>query len=197
MTALVRRALTDGEVTYQLAFYPSHGKWDGKYHEIKVRVNRPGVQLHYRKGYFATADPENTEAERKVEMAGVVNSPLEAANLSVLVQLYPPEQGAPKVAGLAVALDAREIAFTNTPEGKNCVLDFLFVQRDDSGKQLSGEEKHAEFNPSQKKYESFMQTGMLVTDHLNLADGAKVLKIVVRDQRSGAIGSVTIPLRLK
>jgi hypothetical protein len=130
-------------------------------------------------------------------MAGVVSSPLEATNLSIVVQVSPPETTAHKVTALAITLDAREIAFTDSPQGKNCLLDFLFVQQDDTGKQVGGEEKHAEFNSSQKKYESLVQSGMLVTDHLPLADGATVLKIVVRDQRSGMIGSVTIPLRFR
>ena len=197
LTASVRRALADSEVTYQLAFYPSHAKWDGKYHDLKVQVNRPGVQLHYRKGYFATAEPENVEAERKVEIAGVVDSPLDATNLSIVVRLSPPEKGAPKVAGLAMTLDVRDIAFADTPQGKNCQLSFLFLQRDDSGKQMAGEEKHAEFNPPQQKYEAFLQTGMQITNHLTLADKVTVLKIVVRDERSGAMGSVTFPLNVK
>jgi VWFA-related protein len=196
LAGVVRTALVDSEMTYQLAFYPSHGKWDGKYHEIKVRVKRPDVQLHYRKGYFATPDPQSDEAQRKAELDGAVESPVEAANLSILVQMSAPAKERPDQFGLSLMLDPREIEFMDTPAGKSCTLDFVFVQRDAEGKQLIGEQRHAEFSPDAKKYESLLQTGMLVTNHVKLLRGVATLKIVVRDAKSGAIGSVTVPLEL-
>ena len=191
---VVRAALSDSAMTYQLGFYPAHGKWDGQYHEIKVRVDRPDVHVHYRKGYFATPDPGDDEAEQKAELDGAVDSPVDAANLSIVAQIRAPEKETPDQFGLRLMLNAREIEFVDTPSGKGCALDFVFVQRDASGKQLIGEQRHAEFNPDQKKYDSLLQTGMLVTNHIKLLRGVAVLKIVVRDAKSGAIGSVTVPL---
>jgi len=42
---------------YSLSFYPDHGQWNGDFHQIQVRVARPGLQLRYRSGYTATPDP--------------------------------------------------------------------------------------------------------------------------------------------
>jgi hypothetical protein len=44
---------------YMLAFSP-HGKSDGRYHVLKVKVNQQGLRLRSRGGYFA-AKPERTE----------------------------------------------------------------------------------------------------------------------------------------
>ncbi|HLW78552.1 MAG TPA: VWA domain-containing protein, partial [Terriglobia bacterium] len=52
----IRRALDDSQVTYTLGFYPSGIKWDGKYHEIKVQVDRAATHLRYRQGYFASSN---------------------------------------------------------------------------------------------------------------------------------------------
>jgi VWFA-related protein len=195
LTGAVRRALADGEITYQLAFYPSFKTWDGKYHRLKLHVNRPGIQLTYRKGYFATPDSANSEAEQNAQMAAVARSPIDAANLSILARFYPPETADSKVAGLSMTFDLRQIDLRDTADGENCLLEFVFIQQDDSGKQFAGEDKRADVNLPRQKYESFLQTGMPVTDHLKIADGATMLKIVVRDRRSGSIGSLTIPLR--
>jgi VWFA-related protein len=53
----LHRALDDAGHTYVLGYYPSHGRWDGRYRQIRVRVTRPGVEVRHRRGYFATLEP--------------------------------------------------------------------------------------------------------------------------------------------
>lgn len=191
----VRRALSDSELTYSLAFYPSHEKWDGKFHEIKIRVNRPNVQLHYRKGYRAMPNPADDEAEKKANLDAATGSPIDVTGLSILARLTPPEQRDTNRIGVAIVLDLRELLFIDAQGRKNGVIDFVFVQRDAAGKQLDGDQKHAEFNMEPKKYEAMLPTGLLVTNHVTLLPATTQIKIVVRDARSGAVGSVTAPVQ--
>jgi len=46
------RALDDSQVTYTLGFYPE--TLDGNYHELKVKVDRKGVDVRSRVGYLAS-----------------------------------------------------------------------------------------------------------------------------------------------
>jgi VWFA-related protein len=46
------RALDDSQVTYSLGFYPE--TLDGTYHDLKVKVNRKGVDVRSRAGYLAS-----------------------------------------------------------------------------------------------------------------------------------------------
>lgn len=39
---------------YVLGYYPANASWDGDYRKIDVKVNRPGVTVTFRRGYFAT-----------------------------------------------------------------------------------------------------------------------------------------------
>ncbi len=43
--------MTDLNYYYQLSFYPKRKQADDKYHEIKVRTKRSGLDLRFRKGY--------------------------------------------------------------------------------------------------------------------------------------------------
>jgi VWFA-related protein len=45
--------LAGPEVLYLLSFSNADEKPDGSYHEIKVKVDRPGVTVQARRGYFA------------------------------------------------------------------------------------------------------------------------------------------------
>ena len=49
----LKEAITNGTNYYSLSYVPPPSKYDGKYHTIDVKVDRPGLQLHYREGYTA------------------------------------------------------------------------------------------------------------------------------------------------
>jgi len=49
----LRQAVRDASVYYLIGYNSTAAPTDGKFHEIKVRVKRPGVQVRARKGYWA------------------------------------------------------------------------------------------------------------------------------------------------
>jgi VWFA-related protein len=42
---------------YMLSYVPANNEFDGRFREIAVRVNRPGLSVQHRKGYFAVRAP--------------------------------------------------------------------------------------------------------------------------------------------
>jgi VWFA-related protein len=53
MAAAVLKAIGNGANYYSIAYTPPREKYDGAYHKIDVKVDRPGVNLVFRKGYYA------------------------------------------------------------------------------------------------------------------------------------------------
>jgi VWFA-related protein len=60
LASLVRSAFEDSRRGYVLTYAPSDLQDDGKYHNIRLRTTRHGVQLRYRPGYYA----DNQQAAR-------------------------------------------------------------------------------------------------------------------------------------
>src|SRR6185503_16377631 len=53
----MKQIVLDNSAYYLLGYNSTFTSTDGKFHEIKVKVNRPGIQVRARKGYWAfTAD---------------------------------------------------------------------------------------------------------------------------------------------
>jgi hypothetical protein len=53
MATAVLKAIDNGANYYSISYVPPSEKFDGAYHKIEVKVDRPGVHLVFRNGYFA------------------------------------------------------------------------------------------------------------------------------------------------
>jgi VWFA-related protein len=58
----MKQIVTDSSAYYLLGYNSSQAPQDGKFHEIRVRVKRPGMQVRSRKGYWALTAAEATVA---------------------------------------------------------------------------------------------------------------------------------------
>lgn len=53
ITGLIQRAMTQSRGGYELTFLPAPGEHENEYHELQVKVRRPGVTTHTTAGYYA------------------------------------------------------------------------------------------------------------------------------------------------
>jgi len=58
----MKQIVRDSSAYYLLGYNSTQAPADGRFHEIKVRVKRPGVQVRARKGYWALTPEETTRA---------------------------------------------------------------------------------------------------------------------------------------
>jgi len=58
----MKQIMRDSSAYYLVGYNSSQAPSDGKFHEIKVRVKRPGVQVRARKGYWALTPEETARA---------------------------------------------------------------------------------------------------------------------------------------
>ncbi len=54
----MHRIVRESSVYYQLGYYPENKDADGKFRKIRVKVNRKGLKVRARKGYFAPLEEE-------------------------------------------------------------------------------------------------------------------------------------------
>jgi VWFA-related protein len=53
LATAVGKAIDNGANYYSISYIPPNTKYDGAYHKIDVKVDRPGVSVVFRKGYYA------------------------------------------------------------------------------------------------------------------------------------------------
>ena len=104
----VRRAIDDSEVSYTLGFYLSQDEMDSKFHELKVKVGRKGVDVRARKGFLAYK--EAPPVKRDQVMREAVNSPLDATGITMAFRFDRSDQVKPGSVQVTAFIDAKPLA---------------------------------------------------------------------------------------
>ncbi len=190
----VQRAIADGQLSYTLGFYPKHGKWDGKFHELKVRVNEKGVSLRYRKGYFALPDPPNQEAEKKAALDAAMASPVEWTNLDVVATLKGFESSS-RTLQIQVGFDTHELLLEPKDGRRNGKLFVFFDQLGVGDKLITSEKETFGLDLKQETYDKLLKIGTSFSGRLVLSPDVVNLRVIAQDASSGAIGTVRIPIK--
>lgn len=129
----VRRIMDDLAGYYLIGYRPSAAtfeKKDGRarYHHITLRVNRPGLRVRTRAGFFGDADSEKRAAPRTMQeqLTNAIDSPFAAAGVRLrLTALFGNTQPGSFVR-LLLHVDARDLTFRDLPDGwHEAVMDVL------------------------------------------------------------------------
>lgn len=187
----IRSAIDDTKVTYVLGYHPAHNNWDGSFHELNVQVNRKGLDVRYRKGYFAFADQSMKPEDRQKALQEAASSALDATSLGLTVRAARDVPQPGKI-GVILRVSARNVNFEQKGDRWTGVLDILFVQQPAAGHPANVVNDTITFNLTRERYLAALREGLLFAKDLNLADAAYLLRVAVRDAGSGNMGSVNI-----
>ncbi len=85
----LKRVSDDLSSYYLLGYYSTNGRPDGRFHNIKVRVKRPGVAVRARKGYRAATAAEVTAARAAAEVPIPEGQAMVTSAISALARIRP------------------------------------------------------------------------------------------------------------
>lgn len=191
----IREAVDDSTVTYTLGFYPVTSEHDGKYHKLQVKADVTGLNLRYRKGYFDTDEKPKDQNARHKELNDAVWSPIDASSLGLLVQVAPSPADHAGDLNIFMKIDPAAVGMTTNGELHDAMVDILFVQKDEHGKELKGRNDTLTMTLKEDSYQKIIKEGLVYHQYVPKEPMATQLRIVVRDASSGTTGSVTVPFK--
>jgi VWFA-related protein len=190
----MRRVMDDYSATYLLSYYPDHNKWNGEFREITVKVDRHDVDVHARNGYFAIADTASAAQLAAQRLADAVSSPLDATDISFEVQADAIETSGARHLKLKISFDPNQFHFQEQADRWIDNIAEICAEFDDEGKKIDTHSQTLNLKPGSADYQQFLQRPFSYSETVTIAKGAERIRLVLRDENSGAIGSVTIPL---
>ncbi|HLW98923.1 MAG TPA: VWA domain-containing protein [Candidatus Acidoferrales bacterium] len=190
----IRRALDDAKYGYELAYYADHDRWNGDWHKTDVKVNRPGVAVLARAGYFAFPEPKLLPPKASKQLIEeIAASPLEDTEIPITVKITTPSSPVGSRIDVRVFLSAQNL-FANHGDGWKSQFEVLYYQLTTSNGILSVTTKNVGVELAEAQYSKALEQGVGTEAELQLKRGAALLYVIVHDKRTDAVGSVRIPL---
>jgi VWFA-related protein len=178
--------LADGHATYMLSFSPQTQP-DNQYHAISVKLTgRRGLTLSYRTGYLFEKEPTTL----KERFQAAVWRPVDASEIAVSASVAPANRGA----NVKISIATGDLGMEQQAGRWMDKLDIFFIQRDDAGVRARVDGETLGLRLKSSTYERLMPTGVPFSRFVNVKPGTASLRVLVVDENSGRMGSVTIPV---
>lgn len=187
----IHGAIDDAVVTYVLGYYPTHNKWDGKFHELKVQVDRKGLDTRYRLGYFAFTETPQSKEDRIKALGEAAWSALDATQLGLVVRAAKdiPQPGKLRV---VMSMDVHNMQLEQKGDRWTGQVDLLFVEQSAADQTPTIMNDSLSLNLTKDTYVQALKSGLRFGKDLDLAKTGYFLRVAVRDTASGNVGSVNI-----
>ena len=187
----------DSSVYYLLGYHSNNPARDGRFRRITVKINRPGLKLDFRRGYYAPADfQHSTHDDRERQLDEELASDLSTTDLPVyLSAAYFRISERKFYVPVSLVVPGSQIPFTRNNDQDKATLDVLGIVTD-TEKRPVGQIRDTvklSLNTSQLVQRKNVQ----YNNGFVLPPGQYHVKFVVRENQSGRLGSfetdLTVP----
>jgi VWFA-related protein len=175
----------DGRAAYLLGFTPDVPA-DGQYHALSVKLTtHRNVTLRYRMGY--EYDKEPTTLKDRFRQA--IWQPLDLNEIGISVRPRPAYTGA----ALKLSISAGDVALRQQGGRWMDRLDIFVVHRELDGAHARITGRTLQLSLRLATYQSLMESGIPFEQFVQKSDDTASLRIIVVDENSGRMGSITLP----
>ena len=187
----------DSSAYYAIGFHSANTARDGKYRKLTIKINRPGIKLEYRPGYYAPADFKHSGKEdRERELDEELASDLPATDMAVYLDaMYFRLDENRFYVPVSLIVPGSQIPFVKGGDKDKATLDIIGEVIDEVKRPIGNARQTVKLSldPSLQA----RQRNIEYTTSFDLPPGKYHLKFVVRENQTGRMGSfeadITLP----
>jgi VWFA-related protein len=185
----IRKAVDDSRVSYVLGYYSSRN--DNKFHDLDVKVARPGVDVRHRKGYLALAPEDSNSKTRLAALDRAMMSAVPATGIELMAGFDRTADGGT----LTVKLSPELLTWQQNKDVREGAIDIVIAQSTPEGKYFKVKETTAHLSASPEQYKQMLDGGFTFTSTITLQPHVYRLHVIVSDVASQSVGSLIIPIK--
>jgi len=196
-------AVDDSRDYYLLGFYLAGDVQPG-WRKLKVKVAGDGLRVRYRSGFYVTPKPQESAGLRRKQLVDALASPVQYTGLRLTARLLPSPtdqssilgDGKKRHAEFMLGVMGDSITF-DREKGNAINLEVAVLAFDNNRKSAASASQAIAVQLEQNSMQLTLQTGLGIPEKLDIPPGKYEVKFAVRDNPSGLLGTVSIPIELK
>jgi len=179
----------DSSDYYAIGFHSTNLLRDGRYRKLTIKVNRPGIKLEFRPGYYAPADFKHSGHEdRERELDEQLASDLPATDMAVYMDaMYFRLDENRYFVPVSLIVPGSQIPFIKGGDKDKATLDIIGSVIDEVKRPIGQARETVKLNLDSAL--GARQKNIQYTTSFNLPPGKYRLKFVVRENQTGQMGS--------
>jgi len=197
-------AVDDSRAYYLLGYYLGSDTQPG-WRKLKVKVAGDGLHTRYRSGFYVASRVEDSTELRRREFVDALASPVQYTGLRLNVRLIQASSSDPAAHSSAGQKKTAEFmlgvmgdSLTIDRERGNAIdLEVIALAFDSSRKSVGNTAQAIATDLKPEALQTTLQTGLGIPVKLDLAAGKYEVKFAVRDNLSGRLATVSMPVDLK
>jgi VWFA-related protein len=198
LTSSFKHAADDGSSYYLASYYlDTHNNKTG-WRQLKVKVDKKDTEVRAREGFFVTNATMNPDATRSSDLAYALSSPIESSGVPISVKwLGTSGDGAKKRAEFIVHMPSGGVSVEASDGQKHLNFDFAaaaYVNNSKNSQSAVTTGRTVNMSVSDAQMATLSSKGIDMKNALDLGPGNYIVRVVIRDNVTGKIGSVTAPL---
>lgn len=224
LKSAVAKAIEAGSNYYTIAYTPTNHNDNGAYRKIEIKLNRPGIKLAYRHGYFAD-EPSSSKphdaaqdtasqptAYSPIRMAMLHGAPdpdqlvfvadVRPASMDTETALAPGNQAEPKISGpyrrytITFVLNPKDLNCELLSGGQHhCEMEFLTFVYDADSTLVNMQMNGINASFSPERYAAFLKSPLAYRQQISVpAKGEYYLRLGLRDDIADHVGALELPV---
>jgi VWFA-related protein len=189
----IRSSIDDGSTYYTLGYYPADKNWNGAFRNIKVKVDRAGIELRHRSGYFATSGGpviDRSPKNRGRSMSEALAPEVPTATSLLFEATFVPPSRAGNQALVKFAINPRGLMFDKPADqlehaSVDCVVKVYSLKG--AIVKTGSSTLSAKLTP--ETFRNVIQGSFPCQQSLDLAPGTYLLRLGVIDNNTGVLGT--------
>lgn len=191
----IRDAVKDGSAYYMLSYSLDRSDHRPGWRKIAVKVRNYRVRA--RQGYYATQTTVDPLSTARYDIDNALKSPLDFTGMPLRIVLNPTVINGDKRKVTFAMMVPPKVARVDSEDKNHLHVDIAYAVWTAAGKDAGHKGTSYNLNLNSVQLQQIDINGLSYGDTLELAPGSYRLRLVVRDNLTGQIGSVSAPLELK
>ncbi len=200
-------AVDDSRTYYLVGYYLGADTQPG-WRKIKVKVAGDGLRVRYRSGFYLAPKIQDSADLRRKQLVDALASPVQYSGLRLTARLLPSSNDPPTTSAATSGNAKKESAefmlgvmgnsiIIDRDKGNAIDLEVIALAFDHNRKSVATSSQAVVTGLKPEMMQKALQTGLGIPEKLDLAPGKYEVKFAVRDNFSGLVGTVSVPIELK